>query len=154
ARNCFEPVTASCTSDGNVCTDDHCNGAGACIHPPNTAPCDDGLFCNGTDTCSGGTCTHSGNPCTGGPECAQTCNEAADNCFDPSGTACTGDTNPCTLDQCNGAGACTHPAGHAGAVCRPSVGQCDVAETCTGTSTACPSDGHQPDGTPCDDANA
>jgi YVTN family beta-propeller protein len=154
AGNCFDPVTTPCTSDGNVCTDDHCNGAGACAHTNNTAPCDDGLFCNGTDTCAGGMCTHSGDPCVGGPDCAHTCNEASDNCFDPAGAACAPDTNPCTLERCDGAGVCTHPAGNAGAVCRPPAGQCDVAETCTGTSTTCPADGFQPNGTACDDGNA
>ena len=155
ADNCSDPGTTACTSDGNVCTDDHCNGAGVCIHTNNTAPCTDGLFCNGADTCSGGGCnTHAGNPCTGGPVCAQTCNEAADNCFATAGTGCTSDGNPCTLDQCNGSGTCTHPAGNAGTVCRASAGPCDVAETCTGTSPTCPANGFQPDNTPCNDANA
>ncbi len=153
AGNCFDPATTTCASDGNVCTDDHCDGAGACVHPANTASCDDGLFCNGTDMCAGGMCMHSGNPCTGGPECADTCNESADNCFDLAGTPCTADTNPCTLDQCNGTGACTHPAGNAGAVCRPSANQCDATETCTGTSATCPPDGPVPDGTTCTDGD-
>lgn len=152
--NCFDPASTACATDGNVCTDDHCNGAGACVHTNNTAPCNDGLFCNGTDTCAGGVCGHSGDPCAGGPECDHTCNEASDNCFDANTTACTADTNPCTLDRCNGAGACTHPVGNAGAVCRPSAGQCDVAETCTGASATCPTDGFKPDGTACDDGNA
>src|SRR5207253_284650 len=63
---------------------------------------------------------------------------------EPAGTSCTDDDNPCTTDVCNGtagAPACTHPAGNAGTVCRDSAGQCDVAETCTGTSGACPVDG-------------
>src|SRR2546428_4397387 len=52
------------------------------------------------------------------------------------------DTNPCTLDECNGTDVtCQHPAGNAGAVCRPTAGACDVAETCTGASTTCPADG-------------
>ena len=57
----------ACTDDGNGCTNDQCNGASAiCQHPNNTAPCSDGLFCNGTDTCSGGGCAvHSGDPCPG-----------------------------------------------------------------------------------------
>src|SRR5207253_7367556 len=50
--------------------------------------------------------------------------------------------------------ACTHPAGNAGTVCRAAVNECDVAETCTGTSTTCPTDTFQPSGTPCtDDGN-
>src|SRR5437016_7564169 len=58
----------------------------------------------------------------------------------PSGTPCTSDGNPCTLDQCDGTSVnCQHPAGNAGAICRAAVsGGCDVAETCTGTSATCP----------------
>jgi DNA-binding beta-propeller fold protein YncE len=154
ADNCLDPVTTACTSDGNVCTDDHCDGAGTCIHTDNTASCDDGLFCDGIDTCAGGTCHHTGDPCTGGSECANLCNEAADNCFEPAGAACTTDANVCTLDVCDGSGACTHPAGNAGTVCRPATGSCDVAEACTGTSPTCPPDAFQPDTTPCSDGNA
>ena len=41
---------ASC-DDGNICTDDQCDGLGVCDHPNNTAPCDDTLYCNGAETC-------------------------------------------------------------------------------------------------------
>ena len=153
ADNCFDAASTACATDGNVCTDDHCNGTGACVHTNNTASCNDGMFCNGIDICAGGICGHSGNPCAGGPECAHSCNEASDNCFDASGTACTPDANPCTLDRCDGGGACTHPAGNAGAVCRPSAGQCDTAETCSGASPTCPADGFLPNGTACDDGD-
>jgi hypothetical protein len=37
----------------------------------------------------------------------------------------------------------------AGTTCRPSAGICDVAETCTGTSGACPANGFVPAGTTC-----
>lgn len=37
-------------------------------------------------------------------------------------------------------------------VCRAATGQCDVAETCSGASAACPADSPAPDGTPCDDS--
>src|SRR5881398_2595997 len=58
-----------------------------------------------------------------------------------AGTACTADTNPCTLDQCDGTNVtCQHPAGNAGAVCRASAGACDQQETCSGSSTTCPAD--------------
>ena len=39
--------------DSNVCTDDTCT-AGACGYTNNTVSCDDGQFCNGTDTCAAG----------------------------------------------------------------------------------------------------
>src|SRR5206468_365292 len=61
----------------------------------------------------------------------------------PAGTACTDDGNVCTTDVCNGtagAPACIHPAGNAGTVCRAALNECDLAETCTGTSSACPAD--------------
>src|SRR5207244_4079098 len=78
-----------------------------------------------------------------GPDCPADAKKSA-------GTACTADTNPCTADQCDGTSAvCQHPAGNAGAVCRASAGTCDVAETCTGTSTTCPADGFASSSTPC-----
>jgi len=130
---CIAPSGTPCTDDGNVCTDDQCNGSGACVHPNNSAPCSDGLFCNGTDVCSGGSCSfHSGNPCTGGPECANTCSEAGGGtCFATTGTACTDDGNGCTNDQCNGAGACVHPNNTA--PCNDGV-FCNGADTCQGGS--------------------
>ncbi|HXC51118.1 MAG TPA: hypothetical protein VN634_09565, partial [Candidatus Limnocylindrales bacterium] len=107
----FASGSTPCTSDGNACTNDLCNGSGTCAHPNNTAPCNDGTFCNGADTCSGGTCSvHAGNPCTGGGICGSSCNETADNCFASANT-----------------------------VCRASAGICDMAENCTGSSATCPS---------------
>src|SRR5204862_566523 len=73
------------------------------------------------------------------------------------GPACTDDGNPCTTDTCNGstsAPACTDPAGDAGMVCRAVVNECDTAETCTGTSTTCPTNVVKATGTACtDDGN-
>src|SRR5205823_11807346 len=82
----------SCPSAGS-CSVGTCNGAGACTQSaaPNATPCNDGLFCNGADTCSGGTCSaHAGNPCAGGPQCANVCNEFAHSCSVPDGTLCVG----------------------------------------------------------------
>ncbi len=75
--------------------------------------CDDGVFCNGTDTCnaSGSCANHAGNPCPGhdtGLLCNDSCNEGAEDCtgFDATGTPCD-DGNACTKDdQCNGGGSC------------------------------------------------
>jgi hypothetical protein len=123
ADTCAAPAGTPCVGDGNPCTDDVCDGTGGC-GVANTAPCDDGLFCTGTDTCGGGTCLHTGNPCAG--ECADTCDETADSCASAPGTPCTEDGNPCTEDQCDGAGACGHPA-------RP--GSCDDGQFCNGADT-------------------
>jgi hypothetical protein len=97
-----------CASDGNQCTTDECNSTGQCIHALNNGPCDDGIFCNGEDLCSGNTCSlHLGNPCTNAGECQDTCDEAGDACQSPPGTPCTDDHNVCTVDQCT-AGGCGH----------------------------------------------
>src|SRR5437867_9767689 len=68
--------------------------------------------------------------------------------FQPNGTGCTDDGNPCTTDTCS-AGACSHAAGNAGTVCRASAGPCDVAETCTGASATCPANSFQSSSTVC-----
>ncbi|HZR84314.1 MAG TPA: S8 family serine peptidase [Candidatus Binatia bacterium] len=136
------PAGESCSSDGNGCTADACDGVGACAHEAlDTGPCDDGVFCNGADACAAGACTvHAGDPCDGGGECADTCQEASDDCFSYGGTACTDDGEICTIDICNGAGLCIHPAAHAGLVCRSSSDACDVAEECDGVLATCPPD--------------
>lgn len=155
--------------DGDPCTDNTCNlGTGDCEIANNNASCDDGIFCNGTDTCSGGSCSiHSGDPCSGGSECDDSCNEGADNCFVSPGTGCTDDGNECTDDECNGAGNCaavnnTDPcddglfcngsdncsggscSAHAGDPCS---GGAECADGCSETDDDCFVSG----GTPCSD---
>ncbi|MBN1772693.1 MAG: hypothetical protein JXB32_15595 [Deltaproteobacteria bacterium] len=118
---CENDCTASChgpaeCDDGNPCTTDSCDalGEGAAIcsrAPADGAACDDGRFCTATDRCSGGTCIGSGDPCPSGP-CATGCDEGGDRCgYAPAGTTC-----------------------------RASGGVCDLAETCSGSAAACPSD--------------
>ncbi|MCZ7677895.1 MAG: hypothetical protein M5U28_03580 [Sandaracinaceae bacterium] len=51
----------------------------------NSVPCDDGVFCNGADTCGGGSCAaHAGAPCSG----SAVCDETMDVC-----TGCLTDTD-------------------------------------------------------------
>lgn len=127
-------VRAGCDDD-NPCTDDSC-GASGCVNANHTRACDDGVFCNGTDTCAGGSCaTHAGNPCSGSAVC------------DESSRACTG----CLVDADCGMpvygtwGACTGFSGTCGQTgtetrsvttfrcqagsCVPSVG--DESRACT-----------------------
>ncbi len=90
---------------------------------PNGTTCEDGDACNGSETCQAGVCT-AGTP--------MTCN----------------DNSPCTVDSCSG-GACVFSPGNVGATCRVSAGDCDVAETCDGTSSACPADAFVTSGIQC-----
>jgi len=115
----YDALGAACTTDANACTDDVCDGAGACQHTNNADPCNDGLFCNGADTCSGGSCAgHAGNPCPGADgdgDCSETCDEVADACTanDPVGFGCDdGSCLPCGDGQ-----RCISPLGCESGVC-------------------------------------
>ncbi|MEL6181841.1 MAG: hypothetical protein AAFS10_22970, partial [Myxococcota bacterium] len=65
-------------NDGNVCTDDSCNAVSGCVNTFNVAPCDDGVFCNGEDSCAQGSCrVHGGDPCG-----SQVCVEEGEQCVE------------------------------------------------------------------------
>ena len=143
--------TASDCSDGNPCTDDVCN-QGECEHRDNSAPCDDGVFCNGQqDSCVAGVCTSIGmGPCTDTTICdevARTCIgcEVDSDCQAPTYTAwgdCEPEADVCALS---------------GTQSRIVVGwQCNqdnqVCEEITSTETlSCPL---ITDGKSCNDSNA
>lgn len=76
--------TAPNCNDGVACTTDSCNeSTDSCSNVPNNSACSDGLFCNGTETCSATLgCQAGTNPCTAG----QTCNETTDTCNSAAGT--------------------------------------------------------------------
>ena len=132
--------------DENECTDDTCN-AGTCEYSNTSVPCDDLLFCNGADTCAGGSCSlHAGDPCAGGAECADTCDEGAQTCNTSAGTPCTDDGNLCTDNECDGAGSCaangnTDPCDDGDACTEGDVCQGDPSGTCAGTFADSDGDG-------------
>src|SRR5438094_883473 len=157
----------ACTNDGNPCTTDSCNGtvgSPACVHDAGNAgavcraaagQCDVAETCDGAHTtCPADGFKAAGTSCgsSASSDCDQpdTCNGSAT--CQPNhvadGTSCTDEGNVCTADVCS-TGVCTHPAGHAGTVCRASAGVCDPAETCTGISTTCPVDAKSAAGTDC-----
>jgi cysteine-rich repeat protein len=104
---CTPLAAGSACSDDNPCTDDACDGAGACAHVNNMEPCGDGV-CE-TGACSGGTCVLT---------------------FDPPGTPCDNDGNLCTLDFCsNGGGGGGVCIGGPPLDCSP-CGTCDPALGC------------------------
>src|SRR5207249_3842509 len=91
------------------------------------------------------TCRPSAGECDPAENCTGSSAICPADAKEPAGTACTDDGNPCSTDQCDGTNDdCQHPAGNAGAVCRPAAGICDVDENCTGTSTVCPVDMFEP----------
>jgi hypothetical protein len=149
----FEPQGTDCSFDENPCTDDECNASGACVAGPNAETCDDGLFCNGTDTCVEGACTgHSGDPCAGGGICGDNCQEETDSCFDSAATVCRPSGGVCDVaENCTGtSGACPSDTVVASTtVCRTSGGVCDVAENCTGSTATCPANGFVSGATAC-----
>jgi hypothetical protein len=115
---------SGCPDDGNICTDEWCDGSHVCQRTNNTSGCDDGVFCNGVDACANGACVvHFDDPCALGPECNRTCNEHSQGCFDAAGSACGDDSDS----------------------------QCDLADSCDGAGN-CRSNTVD-DGTPCDDGN-
>lgn len=73
--------TAPNCNDGVACTTDSCNeSTDSCNHVPSNAACDDGLFCNGAETCNVTLgCQAGTDPCAGGP-----CDENNNLCQQPS----------------------------------------------------------------------
>jgi hypothetical protein len=73
--------TASCRASTDVCDPaESCDGVNndcpADFVQPDNAACDDGVFCDGADTCQSGLCTHAGDPCIG-----SFCDEGSDSCL-------------------------------------------------------------------------
>lgn len=103
-----------CTSDGDPCDgaadgdancQETCDEANdVCGNDPENSVCDDGVFCNGTETCTAGICGgSSGDPCPGpdgDANCVESCNESSLDCSsdDPEGALCSGGT--CTGGVC------------------------------------------------------
>ncbi|MBI3786175.1 MAG: hypothetical protein HY270_22540 [Deltaproteobacteria bacterium] len=75
---------------GEQC-DDGNNAAGDCCSPDcqkvlaDGSSCEDGVFCNGTDTCDAGLCVHLFPPCPSSDSCSFLCDEATRTC---AATAC------------------------------------------------------------------
>jgi cysteine-rich repeat protein len=125
---------------GEQCDDGNTTAGGCCsptcqFDPGGTACADDGQFCNGAETCDAvGNCTsHSGDPCTSGLECNNTCNETADDCLTPNGTPCD-DGSTCTISDTCSSGLCSgtpqlatgcHPAGKSMVRLRKGIGDAE-----------------------------
>jgi cysteine-rich repeat protein len=85
AGSCGDALPRDC-DDGVACTLDSCSEYyDSCVHTPDDAPCDDGLHCNGAETC-----------------------HATSGCLEGEPVDCD-DADICTHDRCDEAqGACEH----------------------------------------------
>jgi hypothetical protein len=132
-------TSADCFVDGDcddsvACTDDACVG-GNCVNAPNDANCDDGLFCNGVETCDLVLdCQSGSDPCDDGVACTD------DACDEPGGS-CINTPNDANCPDdglfCNGMEACDPLLG-----CGPTSDPCpnqlcdEVGNVCTGCQFA------------------
>ena len=108
AGGCQNAAVADGTtcSDSNACTTGEVCAAGACGGGA-AVVCNDGLFCNGAETCDAALgCRPGAAPCpSDGVACTVDCDEATDACYQPSDAACN-DNNACTRDVCNPVAGC------------------------------------------------
>ena len=125
--SCHDGAPIDCR-DGVDCTDDWCDELNdACVHTPDDGLCDNGLFCDGAETCDPvADCQLGTDPCPG-----QDCDEVNDVCVpigcDNDGTCEPGENcNSCPDDCISGGG-----GGCGNGVCEPPLG-----EDCL----SCPSD--------------
>jgi len=115
-----------CSGVGNQCNDGVCNeSSNSCIilPKPDGTPCDDGLYCNGDDTCGGGDCSvHTSDPCTYCSSYGCSCDEFRNFCVGCTGDSeCDGICSPGeTGPFCSGSDNCIYaPNG-------PDLGSCTV----------------------------
>ena len=112
----LKPSGTTCQSDNDVCTDDVCDGAGTCLHVPNSASCD--TACRTDAHCVDGQCIGTSRP---------------------AGTPCDADADFCTDDRCDGNGSCVagplRDCGPCGSSCNAVYGICmgHPATTCAVT---------------------
>ncbi len=150
AGGCADGVDP-CFPDAVACTDDLCNEqTDQCEYVPNNGQCNDGLYCNGTESCDAlQGCLAGASPCQpDGVACTDDlCDEAVD--------ACTHVANDLLCDDglfCNGTEVCDPQNG-----CVPSANRCpsdNIACTIDNCDEAADTCIHQPDGTLCNDADA
>ncbi len=159
----------ACSDADSICCDTECTGDcesclgaltaagngndGTCLDENSGNSCDDNVFCNGADTCdnSGSCATHAGDPCPGADgdgDCAETCDEGADNCqgSDPNNAVCDDGVYCNGADTCNNSGACNN---HAGNPCSGHNTGPDCDDSCNEANNDCTANDQS--GTSCDD---
>ena len=130
AGTCQSGSAVTC-DDGVSCTVDSCNEAtDSCDATPNNGLCDNGLFCDGAETCNATLgCQAGAAPnCNDGVSCTvDSCNEGTDSCDNaPNNGACDNGL------FCDGAEVCNATLG-----CQDSADPCSGSQTCNETTDAC-----------------
>jgi cysteine-rich repeat protein len=122
-----QPGTAPDCDDGVACTDDICDEVNDwCANMANYGACDDGLFCNGAETCDAVLGCQAGTaPCDDGVACTDdSCDEVNDQC------SSTADDGACDDGLfCNGVETCDAVLG-----CQAGTAPCDDGVACTDDS--------------------
>ena len=152
-------VAETCTGSSATCpTDAFRSGATICTGASQAGACDNDAadHCLGTaNTCVDVfqaptlTCRASGGQCDVAETCTGSSGACPANAFRSGATICTGasQAGACdndAADHCSGtANTCVDVFQANTLTCRASAGQCDVAETCTGSSGACPANAFQ-----------
>ncbi|MBN1512802.1 MAG: S8 family serine peptidase, partial [Phycisphaerae bacterium] len=174
---CQAGVAVDC-DDGVACTADSCNeDTDSCDNVPNDAACDDGAYCNGTETCDAELGCQPGTApdCDDGVECTvDSCNEATDACDHAPNDAACGNGQFCdgeeichatlgcqagTAPDCDDGVACTDDSCNEGTdACDnvPNDALCDDGLFCNGQETChltldCQAGTDPCDGQPCDE---
>ncbi|KAJ7630404.1 zinc metalloprotease [Roridomyces roridus] len=133
-----ETIFSPC-SLGNICSLMTASGASrtntTCLSDPNS-----NIETISLQMCGNGI-VEAGEDCDPGEGVASPCCNS-DTCKFTANAVCDPESSPCCTQQCGFA-----PSTQ---VCRPAKdAQCDMAETCTGTSSACPADLVKPNGQSC-----
>ena len=105
------PQGSACSDDGISCTDDECNGSGACQHVLAAGTCIIGNLCYAEDSL---------NPANACESCQIFVTTTAWTALS-EGTACVDDGLACTTDVCGAAATCTHDL---------AAGKCLIGGTC------------------------
>ena len=121
--SCVNYNNVDCSGLNDQCQVGVCNPSDGQCYPsyanyPLSTPCNNGLYCDGSDHCNGaGSCVNLGPAvdCSrlNGQCQAGVCNEATDQCAPdytsyPLSTPCQADQDYCTVDHCDGSGTCMY----------------------------------------------
>ncbi|MCH8879718.1 MAG: hypothetical protein IID34_07530 [Planctomycetes bacterium] len=129
-------VTATATDEAGETATETCEFEATAEPCTDDTDCDDGLFCNGAETCDtdAGSCVAGTDQCTGDGE---SCDEANDACITTCDTdADCDDGDACTTDTCV-SGTCSYATVDCDDSDACTDDSCDVATGCVNTDVVC-----------------